>query len=57
MTTPTPRRGTCPTCGREYTLIKGGRLRSHWKRDGMGKGLPFSDPCPGSGEQPKEAQR
>jgi hypothetical protein len=44
----------CPVCGRPYQLTTKGRLRKHWKRDGQGKGLPFSDPCPGSGQTPKE---
>lgn len=48
MTTQKPV-GLCITCGRIYQLTNAGRLRKHWKRDGRGKGLPFSDPCPGSG--------
>lgn len=49
---PTKPKGTCPVCKRLYQLTKEGALRSHWKRDGMGKGLPFSDPCDGSGGKP-----
>lgn len=47
-----PITGTCPICGRSYRLKNDGTLRSHWKRDGMGNGLPFSDPCDGSGQKP-----
>lgn len=50
-----PRR-TCPTCNRPYSLKRDGTIRQHWKRDGMGKGLPFSEPCTGSGKPPKEQQ-
>jgi hypothetical protein len=55
-TTPTPKRGTCRVCGRDYQLTRDGLLRKHWKRDGMGRGLPFSDPCLGSGQQPGGAR-
>jgi len=44
--------GTCPTCHRRYTLKDNGTLRKHWARDGMGKALPFSNPCEGSGKRP-----
>lgn len=44
--------GTCPVCGRRYALNRNGAIRKHWKRDGSGKGLPFSDPCAGSQQQP-----
>jgi hypothetical protein len=49
--------GTCPVCGRPYQLTKTGSIRKHWARDGMGKGLPFSDPCTGTGQTPKEITR
>lgn len=51
MTTAKPT-GTCPVCNRPYQLKTNGTLRNHWKRDGMGKGLPFSDPCSGVGQPP-----
>lgn len=44
--------GICPVCLRPFVLKKDGALRKHWARDGMGKGLPFSDPCTGTGGQP-----
>jgi hypothetical protein len=43
------RYGTCQVCGRKYQLTRKGYLRKHWKHDGQGKGLPFSDLCEGSG--------
>lgn len=48
-------RGTCPVCRRDYQLNRSGTLRKHWKRDGMGRGLPFSDPCGGTGKRPAES--
>lgn len=54
--TAAPGNGVCPTCGRTYQLKTDGTLRKHWARDGMGKGLPFSDQCGGSGRPPKEQQ-
>jgi hypothetical protein len=47
--------GTCSACGRSFAVTRLGKLRKHWARDGMGKGLPFSDPCTGSGTAPAEA--
>lgn len=44
--------GACRVCGRTFVLTKTGLVRRHWARDGMGKGLPFSNPCDGSGETP-----
>lgn len=44
-------RAVCPVCGRPYKVTASGTIRKHWKRDGMGKGLPFSDPCDGSGAE------
>lgn len=49
-------RWICPTCKRAYLLKHDGTLRKHWARDGMGRGLPFSDPCAGSGQKPARRQ-
>ncbi|MCG6493407.1 hypothetical protein [Kitasatospora sp. A2-31] len=46
--------GSCPSCSRRYQLKADGTLRKHWSRDGMGRGLPFSEPCAGSGTRPTE---
>ena len=47
-----PEFGICPVCNRSFKIKDNGTLRKHWKRDGMGKSLPFSDPCDGSGQPP-----
>jgi hypothetical protein len=42
----------CPVCSRSYAPLKSGLLRVHWARQPDGRGLPFGDPCSGSGQVP-----